>query len=151
MAFYLQIPGDEGAVTDSQHKGWIGIHDINFHTANNASVKPGHVSDRNTGIPAISNFVLTKLIDASSPKILEASLSGKVFDKVVVHICNSDAKPFVEYTLHKAIVSQYDMDASNAQNISQSNLHETFSLNATKIEMRYMPEGSAPMSTAYDQ
>jgi type VI secretion system Hcp family effector len=151
MAFYLQIPSITGSVTDSQHKGWIGVHDIHFHTANHASVKPGHTSDRITSIPAVSNFVLSKLTDVASPKILEASLSGKVFDKVVIHVCNTDEKPYIEYTLHKAIVSQYDMNATDSDTASHSHLQEMFSLNATKIEMRYMPQGGAPLSTAYDQ
>jgi len=151
MAFYLQIPGVKGAVTDSQHKGWIAVHDINFNAANHASVKPGHVTDRITSIPVVSNFVMSKLADVSSPKLLEASLGGKVFDKVVIHVCNSDSKPYVEYTLHKAIVGQYDMNGSDSAATANTHLKETFSLNATKVEMRYLPANGTPLSTAYDQ
>ena len=151
MAFYVKLPGVTGSATDSQHKDWIGVHDINFHAANHASVKVGHVSDRVTNIPTVSNFVLSKLADVASPKLLEASLSGKVFDKVVIHVCNSDAKPYVQYTLHKAIVSQYDMNAADSDAGSHSHLQEVFALNATKIEMRYLPHNGTPLSTAYDQ
>ena len=84
MAFYLQIPGIKGSTTDSQHKDWISVHDINFHAANNASVKVGHVTDRISHIPSVSNFILSKLADVASPKLLEASLSGKVFNKVII-------------------------------------------------------------------
>lgn len=151
MAFYLQIPGIKGSVTDSQHKDWIAIHDINFNTANHVSVKPGHVDDRYAGIPSLSDFVLSKLADVSSPKLLEASLGGKVFDKVMIHVCNNDKKPYIEYTLHKAIVSNYEIDAANSHSISATKLEEYFSLNATKIEMRYLPANGTPMSAAYDQ
>lgn len=151
MAFYLQIPGIKGSVTDSQHKDWIAIHDVHFNTGNYVSVKPGHVNDRYTGIPSLSDFVLSKLADISSPKLLEASLGGKVFDKVVIHFCNNDQKPYIEYTLHKAVVNNYEINASNSLAVSHTHLKELFSLNAVKIEMRYLPAQGTPMSTAYDQ
>jgi len=151
MAFYLQIPGINGAVTDSQHKGWIAVHNINFDTSNHASVTPGHADDRYTAIPSLSDFIFTKLADVSSPKLLSASLGGKVYDKVVIHVCNNDAKPFIEYTLNKAIISHYDVNASDSQQGANTRIKETFAINATKVEMRYVPKGGTPLSTSYDQ
>lgn len=150
MAFYLQIPNIKGSVTDSQHKNWIGIHHLNFVVDNSAFVRPGCVHDRISTIPHISDFTMTKNVDIASPKILEASLGGKVFDKVVVHVCNTDQKPYIEYTLHKAIIRSYDVEGDDSDTQSHSQIKEVFTINAVKIEMRYMPAGSTPLSAGYD-
>lgn len=150
MAFYLQIPGIKGSVTDSQHKEWIAIHNVSFNTASYVSVKPGHVNDRSGSIPSVSDFVLTKLADISSPKLLGANLGGKVFDKVIIHACNNDQKPYIEYTLHKAMVSTYDVEGKNSEVGAHTRIQETITLNATKIEMRYLPANGTPVSIGYD-
>jgi len=149
MAFYLQIPGINGAVTDSQHKNWIGVHSINFKVDNHASTTPGSADDRIGAIPYISDFTLTKLVDIASPKLLEASLGGKVFDKVVIHVCNTDKKPYVEYTLHKAIIGAYDLEGKDSAARAHSLLREVFTINAVKLEMRHI-SGNTALSTGYD-
>jgi len=150
MAFYLQISGIKGAASDSKHKDWITVHNVNFQVDQAVSVRPGHVDDRYGSIPEISDFTFTKLADISSPKILEASLGGKVYDKVVMHVCNSESDSYIEYTLHKAIISGYDLEGANAEDGSHTRLQETFNINAIKLEMRYMPKSGAPVSTGYD-
>jgi type VI secretion system secreted protein Hcp len=150
MAFYLQIPGIKGAATDSQHKDWIAVHNVNFQVDQKVSVRPGHVDNRFGSIPAISDFTFTKLADVASPKVLEASLGGMVYDKVVMHVCDSDSKSYIEYTLHKAIVSGYDLEGVDAVDGAHTRLQETFTINAVKIEMRYLVKNGAAMSAGYD-
>ena len=108
------------------------------------------MDNRFGSIPDISDFTFTKLVDIASPKLLEASLGGKVYDKVVMHECNSDSKSYIEYTLHKAIVSGYDVEGVSDENSAHTRLQETFKINAVKIEMRYLPQNSTPVSTGYD-
>lgn len=150
MAFYLQIPGVKGAVTDSQHKEWIALHNVNFQVENHVTVKPGNAADRCGSVPSISDFTFTKLADVSSPKILESSLCAKVYDKVVMHVCNNDQKPYIELTLYKAIISNYDLEGIDAEEGVFTRLQETFNINAVKVEMRYIPHNATAISTGYD-
>jgi type VI secretion system secreted protein Hcp len=151
MAFYLQIPGIKGSATDSQHKEWIGFHALHFNTFTSVHVSPGQVHNRSSSKPSISHFVLSKLADNASPKLLEANLGGKVFSKVVIHVCQGAQKPVIEYTLSNVVVCHYDIQASVSVSSTHERLVEQFSLNAIEIEMRYFPQNGTPISTSYDQ
>lgn len=151
MAFYLQIPGIKGSATDSQHKDWIGIQDLHFQTSTYVHVTPGQVSERFSSKPSLSDFVLTKKTDISSPKLFGANVGGKVFDKVLIHVCNSDQTPMIEYTLSKVIVSSYDIAGKTSEIGSHTQIQEVITLNAVKIEMRFLPQNGTPVSVGYDQ
>ena len=47
-------------------------------------VKPGSASDREYSVPSISDLILTKELDASSPYLYQKSLMGESLGKVVI-------------------------------------------------------------------
>lgn len=156
MAFFVQFKNFKGSVTEQHHQGWIAFDSVNFSVQNNIKVRPGHTDDRVAGSPHLTDFVLTKRVDKSSPKLLESAFSGSVNDQVIIHVCNNTSNtPYLQYTLHNVMLNYYDINGLNDHGSSNQQLTETLALNASKVEMKFTPFSTAnkaegPIATGYD-
>jgi type VI secretion system secreted protein Hcp len=156
MSFYLQIKNINGAVTTKGHENWISLKSFDFATLRHITVKPGHVTDREGGVPGVGEFVVRKFVDKSSPYLLEAGCTSISLGQVTMDACGSsgDSDKYLQYILNDVIVSKYDINGVADDALTEKPI-ETLHLNFTKIEMKYTPRNSdnkalAPISAGYD-
>jgi type VI secretion system secreted protein Hcp len=149
-----QTPKIKGNVTTKGFEGWIELSNIDFSAKRSITTRIGHQTDRETGIPRISEITLVKNVDKSSPYLFEALLNGTSMDKVTISVCKngSNAKVSSQYILHDVMVSYYEEQVDGA---SENGGQDHVNLNFTKIEKRYTPydnQGNAQsaVSTGYD-
>ena len=155
MAFYLQIPSIKGSVTDSKHKGWIKVDSLDLCNERSIHVEPGSGANREYSTPRISDLILAKELDASSPYLFQKSLTGSTLGKIVIQACNisNNKQVYLEYTLHDALISHYHISGVSPDD--HDSCKEMVHLNFTKVQMKYIPQGangksSSPLISGYD-
>ena len=155
MAIYMKIDGIDGHVTAKGHEKWIEIDTVNFTVNRSINTKPGNVADRETTKPALSEIMVAKLMDKSSPHIFSETCVGKAKSKVEIHFCQTgeNVSPYMEYTLYNVLVSNYGVQATHKND--KTIPAETLNLNFDKIEMKYTPYdekhgAQSPIPAGYD-
>ena len=88
MAFdaFLKIDGIPGESTDDKHKDWIEVlsfsHGVSQRASGSASTAGGATAER----ADFADFSIVKALDKASPKIFEASATGKHLKAVTVEL-----------------------------------------------------------------
>jgi type VI secretion system secreted protein Hcp len=141
MAFdaFLKIDGITGESTDAGHNGWIEIlsyhHGVTQPASNTVSSAGGATAERvNFG-----DFSITKLVDMASPKIFEASCSGKHIKEVILEICRAggDKQKYLVIKMEQVLVSSYTQDGGSAFP------GESISFSPGKFTMEYIKQNRA--------
>lgn len=151
MAYYLKIDGINGDVTAKGHENWIHTKTINFNVNRALSHQPGRIADREGTRPSVSELIISKVMDKSSPKIFSDACVGKA-KNIQLDACQTGntLMPYMSYTLSNAVICGYDLNATETEYPT-----ETITISFTKIEMRYTPRDSqgnpdGPIPAAYD-
>ena len=137
MAIYATFGKIEGSVTAEGFTNHILCKSFHFATGRFVSMEVGTGKDREGTSPFLSEFILTKQMDKSSPHMWLGSLVGKAIDKVEVKcIKTSDdaVEQYLSYTLEDVLVSSYDLTGDKS-----SDGIEAVNLAYNKIEMKYHP------------
>lgn len=94
---YLQIDGVKGESTDSMHAGWIECHAISWGVSQpksaTASTGGGHTAER----CEMTEILLTKEADMSSPILLQLCAAGKTIPKAKFEFMRADAGSAIKY------------------------------------------------------
>lgn len=94
---YLQIDGVKGESTDSKHPGWIECHAVNWGVSQpksaTASTGGGHTAER----CEMTEILLTKEVDLSSPILLQLCAAGKTIPKAKFEFMRADAGDAIKY------------------------------------------------------
>jgi type VI secretion system secreted protein Hcp len=151
MAIYLKVDGIEGDATHEQHKKWLSVDTVQWDVTRNIAKRLGHMANREATEPVVSDILITKQVDASSPKLFREACTGKQGKTVVIDFVTtgSPGDTFLQYTLSDSLVSSYSV-ASTGDRPS-----ENLTLSFTKMEMKYTPydqshKPGAPIVTSYD-
>lgn len=145
MAFdaFLKIDGIPGESTDDKHKDWIEVlsfsHGVSQRASGSASTGGGASSER----ADFSDFSIVKALDKASPKIFEATSTGKHIATVTVELCRAggDKVKYMEYKLSNCIVSSYRPGGSSQG--GETLPLEEVSFNYGKIELSYTQQKRA--------
>ena len=108
MAFdcFLKIDAIPGESTDNKHVDWIELisysHTLAQPTSGSVSSGGGRTAERVDH----GDFVITKLLDKSSPKLTLACCNGTHIPNVKIELCRSagDKEKYMEYLLNDVIV-----------------------------------------------
>jgi type VI secretion system secreted protein Hcp len=73
---FLKLDGIKGESTDSKHKGDIEISSFSWGVSNSSSIGSA-TGGAGAGKTTIQSFSITKVLDKSSPLLLQAAASGK--------------------------------------------------------------------------
>lgn len=156
MSVYMQVKNINGSVTSKGHEKWILLDSFDLGISRNVTIKIGSAQDREHGVPKISDFIITKTLDMSSPYLFEQSLVGTSLGDVKIDACgaSNDSDKYLQYTFSDVIVSHYDINGISSDNSNDKPI-ETLRLNFTKIEMKYIPRNSnnvalSPISAGYN-
>jgi len=137
MAFdaFLRVDGAPGESMDSNHKDWIEIlsyhHGVLQPVSYSASTAGGAAAERAN----FTTFTITKQVDKSSPKLFEASFTGRHIKEIVIEVCRAggDKQKFMEIKMEQVLISSYDHDGGGAGEFPT----ETVSFAPGKIYMTY--------------
>jgi type VI secretion system secreted protein Hcp len=155
MSAYIKIEaikkGDANAKGHEGDKGWIDIDSIQFGSNRNIATPVGASSKREASAPSISEIVITKRMDSTSPLLFQESLVGKG-GKVEIHLVRTGSdklETYLEITLTNTLVSGFSVSSGGDRPT------ESITLNFTKIEFKYTPfddthTAGTPTSSSYD-
>lgn len=120
---YLKIDGINGESTDSKHANWIEVFKVRGHVhqprASSVSTAGGHTSGR----ADLSDIMLEKLADLSSPLLRQHCAMGKTISKAVFEFmrADGDGKPvcYERWTLTNVMISNITYDSGAGGTIKE--------------------------------
>lgn len=134
---YLQIEGIKGESSDSRHQGWIECRSVGFGAfqpkSATASTGGGHTAERGE----ITDVLITKLTDLSSPLLLQYCLAGKTFPRAKIEFMRADGQgepiKYFEITMENVIIGQVSPTAHE----DGGTMTETVALKSSKSIWKY--------------
>jgi type VI secretion system secreted protein Hcp len=146
---FLEIEGIAGETEDRA----IPLNSFSFGASNSTTAcEGGGGAAREASAPSVSEIVVTKITDASTPRLALACAMGKHFDKVTLRVLQTDdtgqATPYLVYKLENVLISSYSLGGSGGDRPMES-----LSLNYTKITFEYKPQsadGQKPPVATWD-
>ena len=136
MAFdaFVKIDGIEGESTDEKHPGWMEV--ITFETEMNQTISSTASSAGGASAERadFKNFVFSKLVDKSTPKLALACADGTHIDTIVISFCRAsgDKLKFMEYELSNCMISSVVTAGGPGEYPA-----DTIAINYGKIQWRY--------------
>lgn len=120
-AGYIKFDGIDGESTDKDHKDWIDL--LSFSQGTEIQKDSATARDSYD----VSDVLVVKELDKSSPKLAESIAMGKVFPKVEIHL-DSGQETFYIYELSNVMITSYSIGGTGNDVPT-----EEFSLNYEKI------------------
>ena len=151
MPIYMKYDSVLGDATAEGHQKWIELNSVQWGIGRGISAPTGGVADREASAPSVSELVVTKATDVSSPKMLNEGLQGEGQD-VTIDFCKTDKgklEVYLTITLNNTMVSGHSFSSGGDRPT------ESLSLNFTKVEFKNVNMGAAgdtgsPDSVTYD-
>ena len=123
----------KGESTDKDHKDWVSI--MGYHE----SVTRPFVAPKAGGsstAPVHSEFSITKLIDAATPKLYEACATGKHIKEVTIELASAKGgSPYLQIKLEDVVITSVANSSDPAGPVQVPS--ETVSLTYSAIEYTY--------------
>ena len=133
---YLQIDGIKGESSDSTHVGWIEVTSAQWGVVQpksaTASTAGGHTAERCEH----KSIALTKLVDLSSPILMQTCSAGRTIPKARLEFLRADGDgkrvKYYEVELHNVLIGSMDQVVHEG-----SGLHDSFTLKFSKVKWMY--------------
>ena len=151
MAIYMNYNSIPGDATAEGHEKWIELNSCQWAVGRGISSPTGASADRESTAPSVSEIVVTKATDCSSPKLLNEAYQGEG-QKVQIDFCKTDKgklEVYLTINLENCLISGHSHSSGSDRPT------ESLSLNFTKIEFKNTGMGAAndtgsPDSVTYD-
>ena len=151
MPIYMKYDSVDGDATADGHAKWIQLNSCQWGVGRSITSPVGGSSDRESSAPSVSEVVVTKDTDSSSPKLFGEALEGEGQD-CTIDFCKTDKGKLEVYlclTLNNTLISGHSHSSGGDRP------SESLSLNFTKIEFKHIPTGEkadtgSPESKSYD-
>lgn len=138
MSIFLQHPTINGWASDKNHQGCIDIEDIKWGVGRQITSATSTRGDRESSNAIISDLILTKWMDKSSPYLFIETCcgTGKTVKIIMTKTGAGDgADVFLEYTLENALFSKMEVQAIRASNIRPV---EEYRISFTSMSVKYI-------------
>ena len=135
-AVFVKFDGVDGEAQDKDHSDWIEVLSVSARM----DLAPRSITAGATQPRADlthDDFILTKAVDAASPKLSEAVCQGKVFPKVEIETTASyggSRATYLRYELTNVRVTSYSVSAAGD---SGDVPMETIALNFENVKVTY--------------
>ncbi|MBL1293288.1 MAG: type VI secretion system tube protein Hcp [Thiotrichales bacterium] len=155
MAIFVKYDGITGQVNDSEHKGWMRVHELAWEAGREITSNTSTRGDRESSNARIGDLVMTRLMDKATPKIFLEACCGKGKD-VEIHLTKSGkgsgAEIYMAYVLKNCLISHYAMSCTPKH---KNRPTERITISFTELEVKYTPyddEGMAqgPLVVGFD-
>lgn len=130
MPIYMKYEGIDGDVTESGHEKWIELNSFQWGVGRGISSPTGASADRESSAPSISEIVVTKTSDKSTPKLMSEAVQGEG-KTVEIHFVKTEKGKLTTYQTYKLTNT---MISSYSQSSGGDHPSESLSLNFTKVE-----------------
>ena len=140
MAIYMKYEGVPGQATTQNYKDWITLHSMQFGVGRGISTPTGSAANREASTASVSECVVSKVLDDSSLKMWEHSLTetkGKKVDIVVTSTSSGDENEIFRVELTNTLISGYSLSTGGDRP------SESISLNFTKMFYKFVPQAEA--------
>lgn len=126
-AAFMKIADIKGEASDKEHQGWIIIESISPALSGLAEA---------TGRRQQKTLVITKTFDKASPKLQQASNSGKRFPTVIIEVAEygGSRATYLKYELKNVMITSYSV---NDPGTSGGVPMETVTFTYSKIGYKY--------------
>ena len=137
MAAYLKYgPTIKGESLAEGHKGsdgWIEVNSVQWGVGRGISTPTGASSKREASAPSISEVVVTKMMDSTSPLLAQEALIGKAVEATIelVETGSDKLETYLTLKLTNTMISGYSLSSGGDRP------SESLSLNFTKVEFTY--------------
>ena len=115
---FLSIEGVKGESTEAAHKDWIAVLTFQWGLSRSAGTTAG--AGAISGTAKSDDFIITKRVDLSTPKLMDAAARSRPYNTVVLSVCERTPAGLVEYlrfTMSDVVVTSIDIagDAGSAR------------------------------------
>ena len=152
MAIYMKYGDIAGGVTTDGFKDWIQLHSFQWGIGRGVSTPHGSEDTREGSEPSVSEVVVTKRMEKSSPKLWQDAVGGDFSAKVTITFTSTTkdkVESYLEYTFTDTGLSGYSASAGADDPPSES-----LSLNFAKVSWKYSAldakTGSKPDVVGWD-
>lgn len=147
MAGYCKLGDIDGESTDASHRGWINLLSVSQQLMR-LMPEGASCSTRQRVSVTCGSVLISKEIDAATPKIIEALCDGFVFPEVTIDLCTSSGAgsrvPYFKWILTNVFVANYFV---TAEAMHDEPPNESFALNYEEIRWVYDKMGKDGAST----
>lgn len=151
MAIYLQYGEIKGSVTTDGFKDWIELSSFQWGVGRAIGTGARGLENREGSEPSISEVVVTKTMDASSPNLFLDAVAGQMNTKAVIKLTTTTknkVETYLTYELTNTGLSGYSVSTGGDRP------SESLSLNFTKVVWTFTPTGAdlsgTPQTVGYD-
>ena len=137
-AGYIKFDGVDGESTDKDHKDWIIL--LSFNQGTGMQEDSATTRDQYD----VSDIIVVKELDKSSPKLSESIAKGKVFPKVEIHL-ESGKETYYAYELTNVMITSYTISGTNHEIPI-----EEFSINYEKITISESEDVNNSLARLYE-
>jgi type VI secretion system secreted protein Hcp len=133
MPIYMKCDGVDGSVTAAGHEKWIELLSCQFGVNRHITSPSGRGTNREASVPALSEIVVTKHLDAASSGLFRASLWGDG-KKVKIDFCKTEKnawEKYLEIEMENTLIASFNVSGHGGD--SHERPLESLSLNFTKI------------------
>ncbi|MEZ2353418.1 Hcp family type VI secretion system effector [Caballeronia sp. RCC_10] len=133
---FIKIGDIKGESQDATHKEEIEVQNWSWGCMQTGSTHTG--TGGGTGTATVSDLSFTKLLDKSSPTIVQSCCQGTHFSEVVLTMRKAGGKEPIEYmkvTLNEVLISNYSVGIG-AGDIGMENV----GLNFAHFKIEYQPQ-----------
>ncbi len=134
--WFIKFDGIDGEAQDADHMKWSDL--VAFSQVIRQPDSPSaRAAGRSTGSIIAEDIAVIKVLDKASPKLAEATLKGKVFMKVEIHVTrdyvDSGRVVYYAYELKNVLITSYQVGGINNGDF----LTEEMSLSFEEIKVTY--------------
>ena len=133
---FLKIDGVEGEASDHKHGKEIDVLSWSWGMTQSASMASG--TGGGSGKTDVQDVSITKLIDSSTPALMQHCCSGKHFEKALLTVRKAGQHPveYMKLEMHHVIISSLTGGAGKGDD----RVTEHITLNFAKFKMTYTPQ-----------
>lgn len=134
--WFIKFDGLDGEAQDADHKNWSDLEAFN-QVIRQPDSPSASAARRSSGSVIAEDIAVIKVLDKASPKLAEATLKGKVFMKVEIHVTrdyvDSGRVVYYAYELKNVLITSYQVGGINNGDF----LTEEMSLSFEEIKVTY--------------
>ena len=137
---FLELQGIPGESTDAAHTGWIEIVSFRHDVAQPAGTATSRVGGRTGARVNVEDFVITKVIDNSTPNLNKFCCTGQHIARAVIELCEAGGTKhmYMRWTLTDLIISSVKPSGVANEEVFARPIEEV-SMNFGTIQWEYVP------------
>lgn len=146
--YFFDLDGIEGESRDPNRPGYIDVLSWSWSVSNSAAVSSGLASGKRQHKP----FVITKVMDKSSPKLAEACVKGVTLKKATLELTRATPtgghETYMTITMTDVLITSYQSGGSGSET-GQITMMPTEEITFTyqKIEIKWIDGGIEMVDT----